>query len=237
MSIKVNGISKWFGHHTVLDHMSFNVDTGKTIGLLGPNGAGKTTTMEIIAGILAQNSGSVEVNELTLLQHPLQYKKQIGYLPDPPALYEALTVREFLVFIGKLKDRTKSTGQQQAAVDLVQRLCALETVNKRLISQLSRGFRKRTAFAACLLHDPNILILDEPSKGLDPEQIIEMRHLIQSYHTHKTIFISSHILSEIIQICDQILILHNGKIAKFIDLTEEDLTLEKLESIYLQTSK
>lgn len=207
----VENLVKLYGGHEALKGISFHLEEGQIVGLLGQNGAGKSTTMNIITGYLSATSGDVWIQGIDLLEHPNQAKRLIGYLPEQPPLYDKMTVREYLEFVGELKG-LKAKDAQQEAKDIMEKIRLTERENK-LIRHLSKGYKQRVGLAQALIGDPPLLILDEPMVGLDPNQIIEMRSLIRSLAGTHTVMISSHILSEIETICDHIIILDEGRIA------------------------
>lgn len=208
--IEVKNLTKNYGKLRAIDNISFTLDKGKVLGFLGPNGAGKTTTMRIITGFLSPSSGSVKVGGYDVSEHPMQVKKKIGYLPETPPLYNEMLVKDYLKYVAELKD--VNTKQISYNVDKVVNLCGLEEVRNRIIGNLSKGFRQRTGLAQALINDPEVLILDEPSSGLDPKQIIDIRNLIKSLAGERTIILSSHILPEIQMTCESVIILNKGKI-------------------------
>ncbi len=207
--IEVKNLTKRYGKLLALDDVSFTVDTGEVLGFLGPNGAGKSTTMNIITGYISSTSGTVTVDGSEILAQPKQTKQKIGYLPELPPLYADMTVRKYLEFMFDLK---RVRLPKQAHVDEVMRLVGLEKHGKRLIKNLSKGYRQRVGFAQALLGNPPVIILDEPTVGLDPQQIIEIRKLIKSLGKKHTVIFSSHVLSEISATCDRIIIIAGGKI-------------------------
>lgn len=207
----VENLVKHYGGHEALKGISFHLEEGQIVGLLGQNGAGKSTTMNIITGYLSATSGDVRIQGIDLLEHPNQAKKLIGYLPEQPPLYDKMTVREYLEFVGELKG-LKAKDARQEAKDIMEKIRLTERENM-LIRHLSKGYKQRVGLAQALIGDPPLLILDEPMVGLDPNQIIEMRSLIRSLAGTHTVMISSHILSEIETICDHIIILDEGRIA------------------------
>ncbi len=207
----VENLVKHYGGHEALKGISFHLEEGQIVGLLGQNGAGKSTTMNIITGYLSATSGDVRIQGIDLLEHPNQAKRLIGYLPEQPPLYDKMTVREYLEFVGELKG-LKAKDARQEAKDIMEKIRLTERENM-LIRHLSKGYKQRVGLAQALIGDPPLLILDEPMVGLDPNQIIEMRSLIRSLAGTHTVMISSHILSEIETICDHIIILDEGKIA------------------------
>lgn len=207
--IEVKHLSKRYGKLLALDDISFTVDTGEVLGFLGPNGAGKSTTMNIITGYISSSEGTVTVDGSEILAEPKKTKQKIGYLPELPPLYVEMTVRKYLEFMFDLK-RVKLPKKEH--VDEVMRLVGLEQHGKRLIKNLSKGYRQRVGFAQALLGNPPVIILDEPTVGLDPQQIIEIRKLIKSLGKKHTVIFSSHVLSEISATCDRIIIIAGGKL-------------------------
>ena len=208
--IKVNNLTKKYGDFIAIDNISFEIGDGEIVGLLGPNGAGKTTTMNMITGFIEPSSGEIYVNEYNALKKPRQSKTQIGYMPEGVPLYSDLTVKEFVKYMGELKKVSKEEVKKQLPIILDQ--TDLKDVQNKLIKNLSRGYKQRVSLAGTLIGNPKILILDEPTVGLDPKQITEIRSLIKSLGKKHTIILSSHILSEISQICDKVIIINKGKI-------------------------
>lgn len=209
--IRVENLVKRYGGRVAVDGMSFTVEKGKIYGFLGPNGAGKTTTMNVMTGYIAADGGSVVIDGHDILKEPLAAKACIGYLPEIPPLYPDMTVREFLLFVAELKKVPKAERKKQVAA-LEERL-SLSDMSRRLIKNLSKGYKQRVGLAQALVGNPKVLILDEPMVGLDPKQIIEMRDLIKGLAGDHTVILSSHILSEISAVCDHILIISKGKLA------------------------
>ena len=207
--IEVKNLTKRYGKITALDNISFTVDTGEVLGFLGPNGAGKSTTMNIITGYISSNEGTVTVDGCEILAEPKKTKQKIGYLPEIPPLYVDMTVRKYLEFMFDLK-RVKLPKNEH--IDEIMRLVGLPDHGKRLIKNLSKGYRQRVGFAQALLGNPPVIILDEPTVGLDPRQIIEIRKLIKSLGKKHTVIFSSHVLSEISATCDRIIIISGGRI-------------------------
>ena len=208
--IEINHLVKKYGSHVAVDDLSLTVEPGKIYGFLGPNGAGKSTTMNIITGYLAATSGEVKINGFDVLKQPEEAKKCVGYLPELPPLYMDMTVKEYLDFVAELKKIEKSlrTGYVKEAMKITK----TEEVSGRLIRNLSKGYRQRVGFAQAVLGYPEILIVDEPTVGLDPKQIIEIRDLIKELGKKHTIILSSHILSEISAVCDHVFIISHGKL-------------------------
>jgi ABC-2 type transport system ATP-binding protein len=208
--IEVRDLVKRYGDHLAVDHLSFTVERGKIYGFLGPNGAGKSTTMNIMTGYLALTEGEVIVNGHNILTEPAAAKRCIGYLPEIPPLYIDMTVTEYLRFAAQLKGVPKQERKEQ--LQRVIALTHLEEVQGRLIRNLSKGYRQRVGLAQAILGFPPVIILDEPTVGLDPKQIIEIRDLIRSLAGEHTVILSSHILSEVQEVCDQVLIINHGKL-------------------------
>lgn len=208
--IEINYLVKKYGSHVAVDDLSLTVEPGKIYGFLGPNGAGKSTTMNIITGYLAATSGEVKINGFDVLKQPEEAKKCVGYLPELPPLYMDMTVKEYLDFVAELKKIEKSL--RAGYVKEAMKITKTEEVSGRLIRNLSKGYRQRVGFAQAVLGYPEILILDEPTVGLDPKQIIEIRDLIKELGKKHTIILSSHILSEISAVCDHVFIISHGKL-------------------------
>lgn len=209
--IEINNLVKRYGDKNAVKGISFTVNDGEVLGFLGPNGAGKTTTMNIITGYLSSTSGTVKVNGHDILEEPELAKKEIGYLPENPPLYNDMTVKEYLSFICDLKVVEKA--RRKNMLDNIVSMVKISDVYDRLIGNLSKGYKQRVGIAQALVGNPSILILDEPTVGLDPNQIIEIRRLIKALSKNHSIVISSHILSEIQEIADRVVIINRGKIA------------------------
>ena len=205
--IEVQNLSKRYGSHLAVDNVSFQVKDGEILGFLGPNGAGKSTTMNILTGYLSATAGSVNIDGYDILDNPGEAKRRIGYLPEQPPLYLDMTVREYLNFIFELKKVRLPKGPH---IQEICRLVKIEDVYNRLIKNLSKGYRQRVGVAQALVGNPDVLILDEPSVGLDPKQIIEIRSLIKHLGRSHTVILSSHILSEIQAVCDRVIIINQG---------------------------
>ena len=229
--VEVKHLTKCYGDIKAVDDISFTVETGEVLGFLGPNGAGKSTTMNMITGYISSTSGTVTIDGSEILDNPKETKKKIGYLPEIPPLYVDMTVRKYLEFMFDLK---KVKLPKKEHIDEVMRLVRISEQSERIIKNLSKGYRQRVGFAQALLGNPPVLILDEPTVGLDPKQIIEIRKLIKSLGKRHTVIFSSHVLSEISATCDRIIVISNGKIvadAKTEELStavsgEEKLSLE-----------
>ena len=220
--IEVKNLVKRYGDHMAVDHLSFHVDKGQIYGFLGPNGAGKSTTMNIMTGYIASTEGEVLIDGHNILEEPEKAKKCIGYLPEQPPLYFDMTVGEYLKFAADLKKIPKNERKDQ--VEDVMEMVGITQMKDRLIKNLSKGYKQRVGLAQAILGYPDIIILDEPTVGLDPKQIIEIRSLIKKLSEKHTIILSSHILSEISAVCDYVMIINHGKLVAS-DTTEN---LEKM---------
>jgi gliding motility-associated transport system ATP-binding protein len=208
--ITVKDLTKKYARTTAVDQISFSVEKGQIVGFLGPNGAGKTTTMRMLTCFLPPTSGSATVAGFDVLDQPLEVKKRIGYLPETPPLYLEMETAEYLKFVGSLKGlRGVELGKR---VDYVLERCAIADVHTRLLGKLSKGYRQRVGLAQAIIHNPDVLILDEPTAGLDPKQINETRDLIRSLAGDHTIILSTHILPEVEQTCQQVVIINRGKL-------------------------
>ena len=208
--IEVRNLVKKYGDHVAVDHLNFTVEKCKIYGFLGPNGAGKSTTMNMITGYIASSEGDILIDGHNILEEPEKAKKCIGYLPELPPLYQDMTVLEYLKFVGELKSIPK--GEIDRNISEVMSTTKLEEMKYRLIKNLSKGYKQRVGLAQALLGYPEIIILDEPTVGLDPKQIIEIRDLIKSLGEKHTVILSSHILSEVSAVCDYVLIIDHGKL-------------------------
>lgn len=209
--IEVTHLTKRYGKHTAVDDISFTVEDGCIYGLLGPNGAGKSTTMNILTGYLSASDGTVKIDGHDIVEDAAAAKACIGYLPEQPPLYQDMTVTEYLLFVAELKGVRKKT-ERRAGVEKVCARTGLQGMEARLIRNLSKGYRQRVGIAAALLGTPKIIILDEPTVGLDPAQMIEIRSLIHDLGKTHTVILSSHILSEVQTVCDRVLIIAQGKL-------------------------
>ena len=208
--ITVKELTKRYARTTAVDHVSFEVQKGQIVGFLGPNGAGKTTTMRMLTCFLPPTSGSATVAGFDVLEQPLEVKRRIGYLPETPPLYPEMETNEYLKFVGKLKGL--SGAELNKRVDYVCDRCAIADVKTKLLGKLSKGYRQRVGLAQAIIHNPDVLILDEPTAGLDPKQINETRDLIKSLAGDHTIILSTHILPEVEQTCQQVIIINKGKL-------------------------
>ncbi len=219
MTIEVKNLTKRYGQNKAVDDISFEIKKGEIVGFLGPNGAGKTTTMNILTGYLSASEGTAKIGGKDILEEPDAVKKQIGYLPEQPPLYHQMTVREYLDFIYDLK---KVKLPREEHISSICRLVKIDNVANRVISNLSKGYKQRVGIAQALIGNPPVLILDEPTVGLDPKQIIEIRTLIKRLGESHTVILSSHILSEVQAVCDRIIIINGGKIIA--DSSAQELT-------------
>jgi ABC-2 type transport system ATP-binding protein len=208
--IKVEGMTKRYGRNVAVDNISFGVQKGQIVGFLGPNGAGKTTTMRVLTCFLPPTAGTAEVAGYDVLAAPMEVKRRIGYLPETPPLYPEMEVIEYLVFVGRLKGIGKADLARRMD-DVIERT-AIGDVRTKLLGRLSKGYRQRVGLAQALIHNPDVLILDEPTAGLDPKQIIETRQLIRGLAGDHTIILSTHILPEVEQTCEQVVIISKGKL-------------------------
>ena len=208
--IEVKNITKKYGKAVAVDNISFNIEDGEIVGLLGPNGAGKSTTMNIITGFIEQTEGDVIIDGYNTLKKPKKAKKEIGYMPEGVPLYTDLTVKEFVSYMAEIKQVNKKERKEK--VEKIIKKTGLKDVEKKLIKNLSRGYKQRVSMAGALVGEPKILILDEPTVGLDPKQITEIRSMIKELGKEHTIILSSHILSEVSQICNKVIIINKGKI-------------------------
>ena len=228
MSLKAENITKIYGNQKALDAVSFTIKTGEIVGFLGPNGAGKSTMMKIITGFISQNSGDIFVNNLNTKSNIKEIKQQIGYLPEHNPLYLDMFVKEYLNFVAKLY----SAENYKLRVSEIIEQTGLTSEQNKKIGALSKGFRQRTGLAAALIHNPEVLILDEPTTGLDPNQIIEIRNLIKDVGKEKTVMLSTHIMQEVEAICDRVIIINKGQIIADKPVAEiNKLTRTKKQSV------
>jgi ABC-2 type transport system ATP-binding protein len=230
--IEVQHLTKQYGRFTAVDDVSFRVDKGEILGFLGPNGAGKTTTMRILTGYMPATSGKAVIAGYDIFEQPIEAKRRIGYLPETPPLYTDMTVRDYLLFVGRI--RGVASKALRAHVDTAMEKARVADVAHRHCGKLSKGYRQRVGLAQALLHNPEVLILDEPTAGLDPKQIIETRELIKGLAGDHTIILSTHILPEVSQTCQRVVIINKGKVVA-VD-TPDNLTsrLRGSETMYLQ---
>ncbi|MCK4263554.1 MAG: ATP-binding cassette domain-containing protein [Candidatus Aminicenantes bacterium] len=230
--IEVEHLTKIFGDLKAVQDLSFKVEKGKIWGLLGPNAAGKTTTMRILTGYLPATDGKATVADYDVFEQPNEVKKITGYLPENVPLYPEMTVSSYLNFVSEIKQIP--TSKRKEAVNRTIEISGLESVRKRLIKNISRGFKQRVGLAQALIHEPQILILDEPTTGLDPAQIIEIRQLIKSLKGERTIILSTHILAEVTQTCDGVVIINEGKLMASDSLEKLTASYEEREGIFIR---
>tara|TARA_B100000686_G_scaffold353710_1_gene460417 strand:+ start:743 stop:1678 length:936 start_codon:yes stop_codon:yes gene_type:complete len=231
--IEVRDLTKFYGPRRAINNLNFHVEKGEVVGFLGPNGAGKTTTMNILSCILPATNGSVSVCGFDIFEESMEVRKMIGYLPENPPIYQEMIVEDYLAFSAGLRGVSSSTLPSK--VNRALERCSLTDVRHRIVGRLSKGYQQRVGLAQALIHDPNILILDEPTIGLDPIQIIEIRKLIQELAESHTIILSSHILPEITQICKRVIIINEGEIAAVDSLDGLGASLRKTERLELRT--
>jgi ABC-2 type transport system ATP-binding protein len=232
--IKVDQLTKKYAHATAVDHISFQVERGQIVGFLGPNGAGKTTTMRMLTCFLPPTAGTATVAGFDVLEKPMEVKKRIGYLPETPPLYLEMHAEEYLNFVGKLKGLGGADLAKR--VDYVCERCAIADVKKKLLGKLSKGYRQRVGLAQAIIHNPDVLILDEPTAGLDPKQINETRDLIKSLAGDHTIILSTHILPEVEQTCQQVLIINKGKLVATDSVQNLQNRVRGVESLLLEVA-
>src|SRR5579875_304141 len=229
--IEVKQLTKLYGSFVAIKNVSFKADKGQIVGFLGPNGAGKTTTMRIITGFMPATSGTVLVDGLDIFTQSLEARRRIGYLPENPPLYNEMRVESYLHFVGRLKGVRRDAIE--AAVEHVIEICGLSGMRTRICGQLSKGYRQRVGLAGALIHNPPVLVLDEPTIGLDPRQIREIRSVIRDLAGNHTIVLSTHILPEVAQICEKVVIINDGRV-----VLEEPLAAlpggSSLEDVFLQ---
>ena len=218
--IEVQDLTKSFGNKTAVDHISFTVNKGEILGFLGPNGAGKTTTMRVLTGYLPATTGTARIAGFDVFDDSMEVRRRIGYLPEAPPLYTDMTVSSYLDFVARIKNVAAEKRAQ--SVESAMAMTSISDKSDELIKRLSRGYRQRVGLAQAIVHDPDVIILDEPTVGLDPKQIIEVRNLIKSLARSHTIILSTHILPEVSMTCDRVVIINNGKIVA-VD-TPENLT-------------
>ncbi|WP_105618226.1 ABC transporter ATP-binding protein [Vallitalea okinawensis] len=208
--IEVRGLTKKYGEHVALNNVNFNIEKGEIVGFLGPNGAGKSTSMNILTGYISATDGEAMIDGIDILENPIEAKKKIGYLPEQPPLYFDMTVDEYIDFVCALKKVPKKEVEENKK--RIYKLVKIQDVRGRLIKNLSKGYKQRVGLAQALVGNPEVLILDEPTVGLDPKQIIEIRTLVRELGKEHTVILSSHILSEVSAVCDRVIIINKGKI-------------------------
>ncbi len=229
--VEVSGLTKYYGDFRAIENVSFSVQKGEILGFLGPNGAGKTTTMRILTAFMPATEGTATVDGFDVFKDSYEVRRRIGYLPENPPLYYDMTVSSYLKFVGQIKGVARK--DLESALEAVLEKCFLAEVASRLVKHLSKGYRQRVGMAQALIHNPPVLILDEPTIGLDPRQIIEIRSLIKELSGNRTVILSTHILPEVSQICNKVVIINEGHVVVEKDLTE--LTQgETLEQVFLR---
>src|SRR5580692_8530044 len=232
--IKVKDLTKRYARTIAVDQISFEVAKGQIVGFLGPNGAGKTTTMRMLTCFLPNSSGSATVAGFDVLEKPLEVKKRIGYLPETPPIYPEMETAEYLKFVGQLKGL--SGADLRKRIDYVCERCAVADVKTKLLGKLSKGYRQRVGLAQAIIHNPEVLILDEPTAGLDPKQINETRDLIKGLAGDHTIILSTHILPEVEQTCEQVLIINKGKLVATDSVRNLQARARDAESVLVEVS-
>jgi ABC-2 type transport system ATP-binding protein len=234
--IEVRDLTKRYGDLLAVDRVSFTAQKGEIVGFLGPNGAGKTTTMRIITGFLPATAGTVEVEGFDIFADAHEVRKRIGYLPENPPLYADMTVTSYLNFVGRIKGLSRAALPD--AVDRAVQRCGLTEVRRRVLGHLSKGFRQRVGLAQALIHEPNVLILDEPTIGLDPRQIRDIRGLITELAAERTVILSTHILPEVVQLCRKVVIINNGRVMveDAIEHLTRDMPLEEVFMRYISAT-
>ncbi|MCB1147085.1 MAG: ABC transporter ATP-binding protein [Leptospiraceae bacterium] len=230
-AISVVNLEKWYGNFCALSSLSFSVGPGEIAALLGLNGAGKTTTIRVLTGFLVPTSGEVRINGAGYFEDSIEYRKKFGYLPERPALYDDMKVESYLKFMLQL--RTENSGQEETLLENALLKTDLVSRRKSIIGTLSAGFKKRVGVAQAIIHDPDVLILDEPVSDLDPVQIVEIRNLLLELKERHTILVSSHILSEVSKTADRFLFIHQGKLAR--EETRSSINVDNIEKIFLET--
>ncbi len=235
MSIQIQNLTKTYGQQKAVDDISFEVKAGEIVGFLGPNGAGKSTTMKIVTGYLAATNGSVLVNGFDVKTQSMAVRQHIGYLPEHNPLYLEMYVKEFLQFVGNLYDIKGATLRNRVA-EMIE-LCGLGLEQHKKIGQLSKGYRQRVGLAQALIHNPSVLVLDEPTTGLDPNQIVEIRNVIKNVGQDKTVLFSSHIMQEIEAICNRVVVINHGKIVSDSTLASLKQENQSLEDIFRTLTK
>jgi ABC-2 type transport system ATP-binding protein len=230
--LEVRNLTKRYGDIVAVRDVSFSAAQGQILGFLGPNGAGKTTTMRILTGFLPATSGTATVAGFDVFEQSEEVRRRIGYLPENPPLYPDMTTVSYLRFVARIKGMAKDAVDD--AIERVIRICGLESVRERLLGHLSKGFRQRVGLAQALIHDPPVLVLDEPTIGLDPRQIIEIRSLIRQLGGERTVILSTHILPEVAQLCDKVVIINEGRVV--LEQPMAELTREaSLEDVFLRS--
>jgi ABC-2 type transport system ATP-binding protein len=232
--IEVQHLTKRYGRVTAVDDLNFRVERGEIFGFLGPNGAGKTTTMRILTGYMPATEGKAIVAGFDVFEQPIEAKRRTGYLPETPPLYPEMTVREYLQFVARIKIKGISSSERRSRVDDAMRRTRVDDMANRHCGKLSKGYRQRVGLAQSILHNPEVLILDEPTAGLDPKQIIETRQLIKDLAGTHTIVLSTHILPEVSQTCDRVVIINKGRVVALDTPANLTARLRGAETLYVQ---
>jgi len=231
VSVRVQKISKSFGRFKALDAVSFEMRQGEVLGFLGPNGAGKTTTVRILTGFFPPSEGKIWIGDIEMFKHPREAKQRIGYLPESVSLYGDMRVHEFLEFVAAVKGVPRKKRKEQLEEKLTQ--CGLWEVRRKLIGFLSKGYRQRVGIAQALIGDPELLVLDEPTNGLDPKQVVEIRSLIRELGKNRSLIVSTHILPEVNMLCDRVLIMNRGRVVASGTTEELEKGLKKTREVYV----
>jgi gliding motility-associated transport system ATP-binding protein len=234
--IEVQHLTKRYGRVTAVDDLTFRVERGEILGFLGPNGAGKTTTMRILTGYMPATEGKAFVAGFDVFEQPIEAKRRTGYLPETPPLYPEMTVREYLQFVARIKIKGVPASERRSRVEDAMRRTRVDDMGERHCGKLSKGYRQRVGLAQCILHNPEVLILDEPTAGLDPKQIIETRQLIKELAGTHTIVLSTHILPEVSQTCDRVVIINKGRVVAVDTPANLTAKLRGSETIYVQVA-
>jgi ABC-2 type transport system ATP-binding protein len=235
--IEVRELTKRYGDLVAVDRVSFTARKGEVVGFLGPNGAGKTTTMRIITGFLPATQGTVKVEDFDIFDDSHEVRKRTGYLPENPPLYADMTVTSYLQFVGRIKGIPRAA--LDGAVDRALQRCGLTQVTRRVLGHLSKGYRQRVGLAQAIIHEPSVLVLDEPTIGLDPRQIVDIRALVRELAAERTVILSTHILQEVVQICQKVVIINEGRVVveDQIEHLTQGATLEEVFMRYISRGR
>jgi ABC-2 type transport system ATP-binding protein len=231
--IEVDRLTKFYGNHAAIRDVSFSAEPGQILGFLGPNGAGKTTTMRILTGYMPASSGTARVAGFDVFEESLDVRRRVGYLPETPPLYGEMTPTSYLDFVARIKG--VSRGKRPAAIERALAATATDDVAQQPLATLSRGYKQRVAIAQAIVHDPEVIVLDEPTIGLDPKQVIGIRKLIKGLAADRTVILSTHILPEVTQLCDKVVIISRGQIVAE-DTTDSLTAAEDLEQVFLRVT-
>jgi gliding motility-associated transport system ATP-binding protein len=235
--IEVRELTKRYGDLVAVDRVSFTARKGEVVGFLGPNGAGKTTTMRIITGFLPATYGTVKVEDFDIFDDSYEVRKRTGYLPENPPIYADMTVTSYLQFVGRIKGIPRAALND--AVDRALTRCGLTDVTRRVLGHLSKGYRQRVGLAQAIIHEPSVLVLDEPTIGLDPRQIVDIRSLVRELAAERTVILSTHILQEVVQICQKVVIINQGRVVveEQIETLTQGATLEEVFMRYISRGR